>query len=228
MRSYSSNSRSVCSPTTSSSTCKRRSHHPAPRPTRNALSPSHPCRAHCHSYTNPRPHRSCPAKRPTQTVAAQLLRGVQDLSRRRSRKLFRPRALNPVLSAPPIPFCYLGTFRETLFRMEMFQGILVDMNPCECVTTHLPNELVRCPPSTLVVTARPYPFSDPTLTKRWMKRQALLDYHEVLRLYGQASTNPPCIVLFFLSCQCFETEIIFSRCTVGHLGHSDPGPLRPC
>jgi len=124
-------------------------------------------------------------------------------------------ALNPVLSAPPIPFCYLGTFRETLFGMEMFQGVLVDMNPYECVTTHLPNELVRCPPSTLVVTARPYPFSDPTLTKRRMKRRALLDYHEVLRLYGQASTNPPCVVLFFLSCQCFETEIIFSRCTVG-------------
>jgi hypothetical protein len=117
--------------------------------------------------------------------------------------------LNPVLSAPPIPFCYFGTLKEKFFEMELFQGVLEDMNPLPQIAWD-----VRCAPSTLVITARPYPFSDPTLTKKQMKRRALLDHNEVLRLYGQASTNPPYVILFF-SCQGFETEIVRSRCTVG-------------
>ena len=105
--------------------------------------------------------------------------------------------LNPVLSAPPVPFRYLGTLREKWFGgMEMFQGVLEDMNPLPQIAWD-----VRCAPSTLVITARPYPFSDPTLSKKQMKRRALLDYNEVLRLYGQASTNPPYVFSYisFLS-----------------------------
>ena len=101
--------------------------------------------------------------------------------------------LNPVLSAPPIPFRYHGTLREKLLLlvsgMKMFYGVFEDMNPLPQIAWD-----VRCAPSTLVITARPYPFSDPTLTKTQMKRRALLDHNEVLRLYGQASTNPPYVL----------------------------------
>jgi len=115
--------------------------------------------------------------------------------------------LNPVLSAAPIPFRYLGTLKEKLFEIGigsgLFQGVLEDMNPLPQIAWD-----VRCAPSTLVITARPYPFSDPTLTKKQMKRRSLLDYNEVLRLYGQASTNPPYVLsyifLFFLPLRGFR------------------------
>jgi len=59
-------------------------------------------------------------------------------------------------------------------------------------------DCVGCPvrPSTLVITARPCPFSNPTLTKKQMNRPAPLDYNEALRLYVQVSTNPPYVALF--------------------------------
>jgi len=74
----------------------------------------------------------------------------------------------------------------------VFQGAPEDMNPLPQIAWD-----VRFAPSALVITSRPYPFSDPTLTKKQMKRRALLDHNEVLRLYGQASTNPPYVALFF-------------------------------
>ena len=126
--------------------------------------------------------------------------------------------LNPVLSAPPIPFRYHGTLRGKLLLlfsgMEMFHGVVEDMNPLPQIAWD-----VRCAPSTLVITARPYPFSDPTLTKKQMKRRALLDHNEVLRLYGQASTNPPYVLSYLYLSILFrnfkESDILFSRCTVG-------------
>jgi hypothetical protein len=125
--------------------------------------------------------------------------------------------LNPVLSAAPIPFRYLGTWRETLFGRGLFsgllfQGVLEDMNPLPQIAWD-----VRCAPSTLVITARPYPFSDPTLTKKQMKRRAVLDYNEVLRLYGQASTNPPYVLSFLSLSTSLKSYSLFSRCTVGQI-----------
>ncbi len=111
--------------------------------------------------------------------------------------------LNPVLSAPPIPFRYHGTLRERLLLLlsgvKMFYGVFEDMNPLPQIAWD-----VRCAPSTLVITARPYPFSDPTLTKTQMKRRALLDHNEVLRLYGQASTNPPYVLSYLYIFYLFE------------------------
>jgi len=67
-------------------------------------------------------------------VAEQLPRGIQGLPRRRGRKLLRPRARRAaqprLVRAPhPIPFCHLGTFREKLLGMAVFQRALEDMNP---------------------------------------------------------------------------------------------------